>query len=472
MSILPQLEQDLIDAAHRRAPGARQPEAASVPRLERRRRPRRLRLALLALLGVLATTTIALAATGTILTGAPVRPEGQLNPNVGEGVPRPGSAVLLSLRAADPEGGLPWGMRLVRTTRGLLCVQIGRVENGQLGELGIDGVFHDDGRFHPLPTDVLPETSRVGVKVANEDATESVSCALASQVFDGQHLGVDRSGGASTGRSVPRPESELRDLYYGVLGPAAVSVSYRTRAAHGTVPTVSPSGAYLIVGRVTPADQAGYGSEGLGTAGDLQPSRPLTAITYRLSGVLCERGPVLAPWERSHLARPCPRPHYPGTHGVPLRNLHLTLHTTLRRTGDTVTGVDVSFAAPFAVSEAGQDYTLMVPSDCPGTGGRGGGLQTLGRNVARGAAVTEHFSAQALFYVYCSPVSVTAGRGAGGLVGGLRPTRRSTARIEVIYTRGPQQATLVGVATVTLPPGTRVQAPAPILRRGSRGPGS
>src|ERR1700757_2318284 len=33
---------------------------------------------------------------------------------------------LLSLRAPDPGGGLPWGLRLVRTHNGLVCAQVGR----------------------------------------------------------------------------------------------------------------------------------------------------------------------------------------------------------------------------------------------------------------------------------------------------------------------------------------------------------
>ncbi len=168
MSILAQLERDLLKAANRRnaaAAGAESRADARVPRHAARSRLRRLRLPLIAFACLLASATVALAASGVILSGAPVRPEGRLSPGVGEGVPASGASQLLALRVPDPEGGLPWGMRIVRTTRGEVCVQIGRIQNGRLGELGIDGVFHDDGRFHPLPADVLPETSRVGMKV-------------------------------------------------------------------------------------------------------------------------------------------------------------------------------------------------------------------------------------------------------------------------------------------------------------------
>lgn len=46
------------------------------------------------------------------------------------GVVRPGQSRMLPIRVADPQGGPPWGLRLVRTTRGDTCVQLGRVQGG------------------------------------------------------------------------------------------------------------------------------------------------------------------------------------------------------------------------------------------------------------------------------------------------------------------------------------------------------
>ena len=82
---------------------------------------------------------------------------------------------MLALQAPDPQGGLPWGMRVVRTTRGETCVQIARLDGDQLGQLGIDGAFHDDGRFHPLAPDVLPSESDSG----------DVTCDLSGQIVVG-----------------------------------------------------------------------------------------------------------------------------------------------------------------------------------------------------------------------------------------------------------------------------------------------
>jgi hypothetical protein len=159
MDAMDRFGQDLVLAgrrqqAQRRLPalfGRRFTRASS-----RGRAPAHVRVALVAFALVLATSAITLAATGVILTGSPVGTAHAPIATAGEGIPVAGGARLLPMRAADPAGGLPWGMRIVHTTRGLICVQIGRVYDGQLGQLGVDGAFHDDGRFHPLPTDALP----------------------------------------------------------------------------------------------------------------------------------------------------------------------------------------------------------------------------------------------------------------------------------------------------------------------------
>ena len=466
MSILEQLEHDLHTAANRKnaAAAAESGADAPVPRLAVRPRLRRLRLPLIALGCLLASTTIALAASGVILSGAPVRPEGRLNPSVGEGVPAPGASQLLALRVLDPEGGLPWGMRIVHTTRGEVCMQIGRVENGQLGELGIDGVFHDDGRFHPLPADVLPETSRVGVKVNDEDATETVSCHFAGQVVVGGHVGVDRSAGAADGGERKRPLNELRNIYYGMLGAPAVSVSYKAGKIGRTLTVLQPLGAYLIVRRAAPKELEGSGGESLGSEGDLPASAPLTAITYRLGGKLCQRGPVLPPGGVEHLADPCPAPHWPSPRYVAPRDLHRPLHVQLKVAGRQVTAVQLSFTAPFAVTSAKEDYVMRIPAiSCsrdvgPGqsVAALGYGSWSLGRNVTRGSTVTHRFSSLELFSGQC------------GDRRHLRDVSRRSAVIEVIYSKYQGAVpVVVGSAIVRLPAGIR-PTPGPNSSSGRR----
>ncbi len=64
--------------------------------------------------------------------------------------------MLLPISVPDPWVGRPGGCASCGTTRGLLLRAGGAAEGGQLGVLGVDGSFHDDGRFNPLPASVLP----------------------------------------------------------------------------------------------------------------------------------------------------------------------------------------------------------------------------------------------------------------------------------------------------------------------------
>lgn len=145
-------------------------DAPTARRMHRVGRVRRGPLLVAIAFGTLVLAAAALAATGVIGFGAPVRashPPGRERESktTGIGIPvaaadgLPVSAQPLAISVHDPAGGLPWGMRIVRTTRGLLCVQIGRLLDGRLGVLGRDGQFHDDGLFHEIPATALdPDT--------------------------------------------------------------------------------------------------------------------------------------------------------------------------------------------------------------------------------------------------------------------------------------------------------------------------
>ena len=103
-----------------------------------RRSSRHRIIVVLVVLSVLAVAAVAVAASG-VLSGAPVKnpPGVKISPTRGEGTVT--GATLLPLRVADPAGGLPWGLRLVHTTRGYACLQLGRVNGSQIGVLGQDG---------------------------------------------------------------------------------------------------------------------------------------------------------------------------------------------------------------------------------------------------------------------------------------------------------------------------------------------
>ena len=123
MSRLPQLRTSFMEAAERQT-SAR----AGVAR--GRRQP--LRVVVTVVLVLLLLAAAAVAATGVLRTGSSVRPSQRLTPTVGIGVPARGGSRVLAVSFADPAGGPPWGMRVVHTTRDLVCIQVGRLYHADL----------------------------------------------------------------------------------------------------------------------------------------------------------------------------------------------------------------------------------------------------------------------------------------------------------------------------------------------------
>jgi hypothetical protein len=351
--------------------------------------PRRLNAPLIAAIVVLAGGAIAAAATG-VLTGSPVsNPAGPPVPHARYGVPVAGGSDLLALRVADPEGGLPWGMRIVRTTRGLVCVQVGRVYHGQLGQLGVDGAFHDDGRFHSLAANVLYGTSQA-----------TIECALPSQSFSSGDASADRSGDPVPAEGVRPPARELRSISFGLLGPHATSVTYKTGSGLGTEPVSPRTGAYLIV---EPVARAGAQFEHSGTVvGPVSPravitlprrlrGNAVTAITYRFGSLTCTSGfgaPVSTPCPISRPMRPVSR--------KPARDLHEPLRLALVKDtpaachaaflNDPCYRVLLRFKAPYAVRNAASEYAIEAQASCPNAPVSGWSID---RDTRRGEIVRE-----------------------------------------------------------------------------------
>ncbi|HEX3518725.1 MAG TPA: hypothetical protein VHT29_06800 [Solirubrobacteraceae bacterium] len=199
----------------------------------------------------LAATGSALAGTGVFQAGTPVSPEVTPLATVDDGAPIPSSGRLLALRVADPDGGPPWGLRTIKTTRGLMCVQLGRIVDGRIGVLGEAGAFRDDGRFHPLSIDYLDAGSS---NCATEDAHGNAF--LNEEAFGVPTDGlINGEGEVSGGCYGPHPTArscppqDLRNIYYGLLGPQASSITYLAGdGKEHEMATVGPDGAYLVVG--------------------------------------------------------------------------------------------------------------------------------------------------------------------------------------------------------------------------------
>jgi hypothetical protein len=371
-------------------------QVVEVPSKGARRRlpiPPRARLGLVVPIAVvlLAGGTLALAATGVILRGSAVPAAAPVGP--AEGIGDPVSSRLLPLRVQDPGGGLPWGMRIVETSRGLVCAQVGRVDNGQLGELGTDGAFSNDGLFHPFPSGV--SQSFPGSSIEDGTNIEGGTCTLAGSggtawgsAVAAELWGVDKNAAFAHGHFIST-SSQGRDISYGLLGPHAVRVGYREGSSLRSEAVVPGVGAYLIVQPAAASDHEGSG-EAPGT--QIPGSGPgavgaVTTIAYANNGTLCENGYDARNGATVTVAHACPPP---GAPAAPVRatqasgsRLHPAIHLEVR--SGRVTAADISFPAPFPVGSAAQDYTLWSK----GCGPRGGGSDgaVFSHDVAKGGMV-------------------------------------------------------------------------------------
>jgi hypothetical protein len=377
------LGSQLAAAAERRDAGA--------PERRRRWFSNRLHVLSVSAALVLGGGAVAVAASG-VLSGSPVKPEVALNAAAGNGLPVAGASAHLALRTADPAGGLPWGMRIEHTTRGQLCLQVGRVDGAQLGELGLDSAFGDDGRFHALPATVLPP--------GYGGSTGQVECVTDGQTVIFEDLKADRSGvrllpGEFSGpppkhpgealhpTGVP-PVGDLRALAYGVLGPHAVSVTYKTPAGMRTIPVRGPDGGFLIVepaGYIKSEDTVGGSFSGTAEPGSVEvglayrPALPamIAAATFRFGGRLCSQG-IGAPVTRSCPMRKVSVPRHPR-----IRRLDEPVHLTLLAQSHAACDAaflkfpcykgQVEFRAPYAVSSADREYLIEGIASCK-IGGR------------------------------------------------------------------------------------------------------
>jgi hypothetical protein len=138
---------------------------------------------------------------------------------------------------------------------------------------------------------------------------------------------------------------------------------------------------------------------------------------------------------------------------VASRDLHRPLHVRLQVANRQITGVQLSFTAPFAVTSAKEDYSVRIPAIAcnrdvaPGQSGVALGYSgwSVARDVTRGSTVTHRFSGLELFSGLC------------GHPRHLRHVSRRSAVIEVIYSKYQGAVpVVVGRTTVRLPAGERL----------------
>jgi hypothetical protein len=216
-----------------------------------------------------------------------------LNPSGPTGVIA--SSVRLVAVVPDPEGSGPaWGLKTYRVKGDMTCLQAGREQSGRIGAVGAYGSFGNDGRFHPFTlSDVgfgtcVPNDAHqhafVNVAYANAPASASGEpCqTFARGLPPHMPAGVRARLTAQSHAADCEPRNQ-RLVAFGLLGPDATSVTYRTAHGTATTPTHGPGGAYLIV---EPVDRAICGTkcEYSGGGAGITMSLPvglIATITYR-----------------------------------------------------------------------------------------------------------------------------------------------------------------------------------------------
>ncbi len=256
-----------------------------------RPRARLLRLALV-IPALLLLTAGALAASGVIRIGAPAEPiKGFSAPLRGGGVVK-GTLRLLPITAADPGGGPPWGMRVLSTKSGEGCVQVGRLLDGRLGAIGQDNAFHDDGLFHEFAEDSTFAKSACALLDGNDRIFLNATVGdMPASAWVGHGGGCVPSTATHAERINEHgkplalcPQADERNLYYGLLGPDARSITYKLDGQTHTQATVGPEGAYLLVTTASPTQLFNFNAGG--TQDVVPVDGPITELHYR-DGATC-----------------------------------------------------------------------------------------------------------------------------------------------------------------------------------------
>ncbi len=330
---------------------------------------------------IVVSVAVGLTATGVFKRGTTLGSSTPATPGAREGVAIPSTAELLAIRTPDPAGGLPWGLRVVRTTRGLTCVSLGRVDYGTVGVLGIDGAFGDDDRFHPLSLNYLVNLGcdvtdaaghgfvNVGLRdvpasglwgerptsvggCAPTPAAAAVSTAVARRF---------REHSADVSPQAVCPAADMREVYFGLLGPDAESIRYLLPdGAQRSLRVMKGSGAYLIVLPLTAG--AGNPMASGDSGGPNVAAGEITQVRYR-DGHVCNV-------PRASLMGSCPPVGFVAPHRIVPSASRLASHISVktvaaksycdRVVGDTIVACEGQPPHGFRHLEPGGEPALLV----------------------------------------------------------------------------------------------------------------
>ena len=330
----------------------------------------------------------------------------RLNPSGPTGVIA--GSVALAAVVRDPEGSGPaWGLKIYRVRGDMTCFQAGREESGQIGAVGAYGSFGDDGRFHPFTfSDVGFGTCVPNDAEQHAFANRAYANAPASasgepcQIIPGRVLprlpARVREHLAARSHAADCESRNQRLVAFGLLGPDATSITYRTAHGTTTIRPRGPDGAYLIVEPVDPAicgTQCGYSSRGSGTSMSL-PDGLIKTITYRDAptcyGPPLTGRPLLPLGPRVRSEESCRDVGYVAPAHARVTEANVASRVSVRSEparGASLLTVDVSWIARQPVTDVNDSaYAIQVtnPRRCGG-GGQGGGTDSL---IAPGTRVT------------------------------------------------------------------------------------
>jgi hypothetical protein len=402
MTLLPEVRSQLYDAAERRA---RSPRTGLLGRLSRSRLTNRWRRTPLIALGVGLVLAGGAFGAGLIQLGAPAKLPFSLygNPRDGSGALVPGTVHMLPIAAPDPAGGPDWGMRVLSTTRGEGCLQLGRIVDGKLGALGQDDAFANDGRFHELPVSTFDFNGCAlldggGRLFTNVTADERAASAW---IGAGGRLGgcVPPSAGPyEKGLRLTRQETEhgakpaaicsqadLRNIYYGLLGPEAQSITYVLDGQRHTLPTVGADGAYMFVTIASAHQLLNFANAG--TADIVPVDGPIREIHYR-DGSTCHL--TSKSWiGGAYACTPSlsePVGYAPVGTAPSTAEVAAPIHTRLTRGRQGRYLITVSFTARLPVTDARRVYDVDWREPAMAPGAYGG--ESTNSNIAAGQTIT------------------------------------------------------------------------------------
>jgi hypothetical protein len=181
-----------------------------------------------------------------------------------------------------------------------------------------------------------------------------------------------------------------RWISYGLLGPAAVSVTYSWGGQTHTIPVEPHSGAYLVV--LPNEAKRGFetGGGAVSTSRFVTPQGVISSIAYRVNGKTCDES---RPTNETSAGHPhCPRERAASAPRS-ARRLHRPVRARVSADGSAI----ITFTAPHAISNALSDYTVEVPSPCH----RGTSGTPVERDLRAGQTV--HVTVHHIFANECGP---------------------------------------------------------------------